>query len=260
MTIHMQPAPQEGLTIIGLESEHLDGSSVPWHRHDYAQLLYPAEGAVRVWAGDSVWQVHASSALWIPPGVAHRFIAAGKTVLKTVLVTQADAGAIGGQCFMTGIDGLLRELLIAVNDFSQRTELSPGQRSARFAALETLILQEINTGSKVPLALPWPGDERLRGLCAELLADPRQQPTLGRLADRLSVSERTLMRLFVKETSLTFRHWIQQMHVVSAAALLEEGLSVAQVARRLGYASAESFGNMFKRKTGLPPGRFTIRG
>ena len=254
----MQPDPQEGLTIIGLDSEHLDGSSVHWHQHDYAQLLYPAEGAVRVWAGDSVWQVHARSALWIPPRVAHKFNTTGKTVLKTVLVAEADAGLIGEQCFMTGIDGLLRALLIAINDLSQRTDFSTGQRSARFAALETLILQEIKAGNKVPLALPWPGDERLRGLCEKLINAPGNQPTLGQLAGMLSVSERTLMRLFVKETGLTFRHWIQQMHVVSAVALLEDGFSVAQVARRLGYASPESFGNMFRRRAGMSPGKFVM--
>lgn len=55
-----------GHHIIGLDSEHLNGGTVPRHKHLYAQLLYPAEGVVRVWAGESVWLVHASSALWLP--------------------------------------------------------------------------------------------------------------------------------------------------------------------------------------------------
>ena len=34
--------------------------------------------------------------------------------------------------------------------------------------------------------------------------------------------------------------------------------SVIQIAHRLGYASAESFGNMFKRKTDFSPGKYSI--
>ncbi|EPR4271387.1 helix-turn-helix domain-containing protein, partial [Shigella flexneri] len=84
-------------------------------------------------------------------------------------------------------------------------------------------------------------------------------PTLDNLADKINVSSRTLMRLFVKETGLTFRHWVQQMHVISAVTLLDDGYSLTKIAHRLGYASAESFGNMFKRRTGYSPGKFTRR-
>ncbi|ENS3338738.1 AraC family transcriptional regulator, partial [Escherichia coli] len=55
MTIILQPKASPGHHIIGLDSEHLNGGTVPWHKHLYAQLLYPAEGVVRVWAGESVW-------------------------------------------------------------------------------------------------------------------------------------------------------------------------------------------------------------
>ncbi|ENY6952477.1 TPA: AraC family transcriptional regulator, partial [Shigella flexneri] len=50
MTITLQPKASPGHHIIGLDSEHLNGGTVPWHKHLYAQLLYPAEGVVRVWA------------------------------------------------------------------------------------------------------------------------------------------------------------------------------------------------------------------
>ena len=236
MTITLQPKASPGHHIIGLDSEHLNGGTVPWHKHLYAQLLYPAEGVVRVWAGESVWLVHASSALWLPPQMPHKFVATG----------------------MTGISPLLRELLIAINQLPP-SQSTTDKQQLRFSALETLILQEIKMGVKMSLELPWPNDERLQQLCENLLNNQGYLPTLDNLADKINVSSRTLMRLFVKETGLTFRHWVQQMHVISAVTLLDDGYSLTKIAHRLGYASAESFGNMFKRRTGYSPGKFTRR-
>lgn len=258
MTITLQPETLPGHHIIGLDSEHMNGGTVPWHKHIYAQLLYPAEGSVRVWAGGSVWMVHASSALWIPPQMPHKFVATGNVLLKTVLVSEVHSKTLGSVCFMTGITSLLRELLIAINQITHQPDMANKQLQIRFSALETLILQEIKSGGKNSLELPWPSDERMQSLCEELLNHQGYLPTLDSLADKISVSNRTLMRLFVKETGLTFRNWIQQMHVIRAASLLEEGYSVIKIAHRLGYASAESFGNMFKRKTGFSPGKFNI--
>ncbi|EPK7358087.1 AraC family transcriptional regulator [Kluyvera ascorbata] len=257
MTITLQPEALPGHHIIGLDSEHLNGGSVPWHKHIYAQLLYPAEGVVRVWAGSSVWMVHASCALWLPPLMPHKFVATGDVLLKTVLVNEAQSKIVGSTCFMTGISPLLRELLIAINQLTHQTDAIYRERKTRFSALETLILQEIKSGGKISLELPWPADVRLQSLCEELMSHPGYLPTLSNLADKISVSNRTLMRIFVKETGLTFRHWSQQMHVILAVSLLKEGSSVAKIARHLGYASAESFGNMFKRRTGYSPGKYS---
>ena len=237
MTITLQPKASPGHHIIGLDSEHLNGGTVPWHKHLYAQLLYPAEGVVRVWAGESVWLVHASSALWLPPQMPHKFVATGNVLLKTVLVSEAESETLGKVCFMTGISPLLRELLIAINQLPP-SQSTTDKQQLRFSALETLILQEIKMGVKMSLELPWPNDERLQQLCENLLNNQGYLPTLD---------------------NLTFRHWVQQMHVISAVTLLDDGYSLTKIAHRLGYASAESFGNMFKRRTGYSPGKFTRR-
>ncbi len=126
MTITLQPKASPGHHIIGLDSEHLNGGTVPWHKHLYAQLLYPAEGVVRIWAGESVWLVHASSALWLPPQMPHKFVATGNVLLKTVLVSEAESETLGKVCFMTGISPLLRELLIAINQLPLQTRRETG--------------------------------------------------------------------------------------------------------------------------------------
>ncbi|MCV4676626.1 AraC family transcriptional regulator, partial [Escherichia coli] len=122
-------------------------------------------------------------------------------LLKTVLVSEAESETLGKVCFMTGISPLLRELLIAINQLPP-SQSTTDKQQLRFSALETLILQEIKMGVKMSLELPWPNDERLQQLCENLLNNQGYLPTLDNLADKINVSSRTLMRLFVKETGL----------------------------------------------------------
>ena len=42
MTITLQPKASPGHHIIGLDSEHLNGGTVPWHKHLYADAEYEA--------------------------------------------------------------------------------------------------------------------------------------------------------------------------------------------------------------------------
>ncbi|WP_146762973.1 helix-turn-helix domain-containing protein, partial [Shigella flexneri] len=146
---------------------------------------------------------------------------------------EAESETLGTVCFMTGISPLLRELLIAINQLPP-SQSTTDKQQLRFSALETLILQEIKMGVKMSLELPWPNDERLQQLCENLLNNQGYLPTLDNLADKINVSSRTLMRLFDKETGLTFRHWVQQMHVISAVTLLDDGYSLTKIAHRLG--------------------------
>ncbi len=85
-----------GHHIIGLDSEHLNGGTVPLGINiSMPSCFTRLKGVVRVWAGESVWLVHASSALWLPPQMPHKFVATGNVLLKTVLVSEAESETLG---------------------------------------------------------------------------------------------------------------------------------------------------------------------
>ncbi|HET9960385.1 MAG TPA: helix-turn-helix domain-containing protein [Polyangiaceae bacterium] len=70
------------------------------------------------------------------------------------------------------------------------------------------------------------------------------------------VSERTLHRLLVAETGLSFVRWRQQLHIVLAIQKLSRGAAVQNVAVELGYESASSFVTMFRKAVGSSPARY----
>ncbi len=93
------------------------------------------------------------------------------------------------------------------------------------------------------------------------MSHPDDRSTLPVWAKRLALSERSLARLMRRETGLTFGRWRQQLHLIIALQELASGVSVQNVAAKLGYESVNAFITLFKKRWGrrrrtiLPNGR-----
>jgi AraC-like DNA-binding protein len=70
------------------------------------------------------------------------------------------------------------------------------------------------------------------------------------------LSERTLARRFVGDTGMSFSRWRRQLGVMLAVKWLAGGASIRDVASELGYESIPSFVTMFRKATGVSPGRY----
>ena len=74
-----------------------------------------------------------------------------------------------------------------------------------------------------------------------------------------NTSARTLARLFVQHTGLTFGQWRQRLRIMEALTRLGDGQSVLAVSLDLGYASQSAFTTMFRKVVGRPPSDFCAR-
>src|SRR3546814_15737161 len=79
------------------------------------------------------------------------------------------------------------------------------------ARIMTVILYALRALKPEPLYLPHPRDARLKRIAEALLADPADNRALGDWAKAAAASERTLARLFVRETGMTFGAWREQI-------------------------------------------------
>jgi len=122
--------------------------------------------------------------------------------------------------------------------------------------LMALILDEIAALKTVPLDLPLPRDGRLGRICRALSAEPGDAHTLSDWGREAGASPRTLARLFVKETGLTFAAWRQRARLLAATAMLAAGEPITRIALDLGYESPSAFTAMFKRALGAPPSHY----
>jgi AraC-like DNA-binding protein len=146
---------------------------------------------------------------------------------------------------------LLRELIRAAVEVHQ-----PCLPQSRDGRVMRLILDELRALPMLPLHLQMPSDPRLRPICERLQRQLDDPTTLTEWARLVAVDVKTVQRLFVKETGMTFGQWRQQARLLRALELLANGEKVIDVALELGYDSPSAFGTMFRRQFGRAPSQF----
>lgn len=219
------------------------------HSHVEPQLVWGARGVLRVRAGEAEWTLAPSRAAWIPGGVSHDVIAARDADLCCVYVEpgRCDPGVLPTRATPLQATPLLRELidLLGAEDVDERTR----------AHAEQLLLGVLRPAEAPTVPVPSPDDDRLAVVADGLRADPADDRDLEAWGRAAGASGRTLARLFVAETGLTFAAWRTRLRIAVALELLAEGVPVAVVAARVGYASPSAFVAAFRRETGTTPAR-----
>ncbi|MGW8568243.1 helix-turn-helix domain-containing protein [Isoptericola sp. NPDC055881] len=100
-------------------------------------------------------------------------------------------------------------------------------------------------------------DPGLAAAVAAIHADPGREWTVDDLARVALASRSGFAARFRDATGLTPGRYLAQVRVAHARCLLTAGdLSVAAIARQLGYGSDTAFGRAFRRHTGATPSEF----
>jgi AraC-like DNA-binding protein len=107
--------------------------------------------------------------------------------------------------------------------------------------------------------VPEPTDPRCRAVADVLHRDPADDRGLAALAVVAGSSRRTLSRLFVADTGLSFERWRRHLRIRAALPQLAEGRPVDVVARAVGYATPSAFLAAFRGVVGTSPSRYLGR-
>lgn len=240
-----RPANAVGLSMAsgGFESEP--------HAHRESQLVYQVRGELICEASNALWIVPPQSALWIPGAMTHRIRARAPLEGYSLFVEPDAAPNLPRECCAVSVTPLFRELLVRL-----ATRPALYALEGPDARLVSVLLDELATVAIEKHRLPMPSDPRLRHLVAAMTEEPATSATMVAWAKRIGVGQRTLNRLLVAETGLSFGRWRQQLHVILAIQKMSRGATVQSVALELGYKSASSFVTMFRRALGTSPARY----
>jgi len=246
--------PDPDRPVLGVSRELPPFRPSPPHRHYRAQLIHASAGVMTITTPDGIWVIPPHLALWAPSMTPHHVRVSGRVSLKTLYILPGAAPHMPATCRVCPVSPLLRELIIAACAFPP--DYDPHGPEGRIMAV---ILDQMRAIPAAPLYLPMPKDSRLAGVCRRLLDDPGDRRTLPELAALAGAVDRTLLRLFLKETGLTFRHWRRQARLLAALRKLAAGEPVTAVALDMGYESQSAFIAMFRRALGQTPGRYFAR-
>ncbi len=226
------------------------GSWTPRHRHDWVQFSYAISGVLGVHTDQGSFFAPPQWGIWIPAGLEHEVITSMRAEMRSLYVRPDACPWAFEQCRVLEVTPLARELIkrFCALEVEYPEAGSPEQR------LVQVLLDQLASLPQVGFSLPLPRHVRLLALCNELIERPDTEVTLNQWAERMGTSEKTVMRLFTRETGLSFRSWRQRMRLLSSLRVLEEGGSVTTAALSCGYDSTSAFIAAFKKMFGFTPG------
>jgi AraC-like DNA-binding protein/quercetin dioxygenase-like cupin family protein len=242
--------PESDIRVWAVAATYASGYEIPPHTHPTAQLVYASRGVMTVHTESGTWVVPAHRAVLVPPGVEHRIAMSGEVEMRTVyLSTELPFAAT--HCVVVNVSPLLRELILHAVERAPLYVTEPGH-----AHVIGLLLEQLDALPSIPLQLPAPRDARARRAADWLRRNAGGAESLDRIARRVGASKRTLERLFLAETAMSFGAWRQQLRLMQALELLAAGEPVTQVALAVGYESTSAFISRFRQVLGTTPGRY----
>ena len=99
--------------------------------------------------------------------------------------------------------------------------------------------------------------ELLDKLMAYIEAHLGQKITLEETARHFYVSASTITQLFRQKMGTSFYRCVTQRRLISAKALINEGKSLEDVSREVGFTDYSSFYRAFKKEYGITPRQYT---
>jgi len=244
--------------VVVYANDYPSGHAIAPHSHERGQLVYASDGTMTVTVhedgGDRRWVVPPDRAVWIPAGQRHSIAVSQRVRMRSLYVLAERAAELPASCRVAAVTPLLRELILRAADLPRLYDEAGWQ-----GRLIAVLLDELSRLPPVPLDLPQPAEPRLHRVTQALLADPGDRRSLAAWARWAGASPRTLARLFLRETGLSFGAWRQRARLLQAVARLATGQAVTTVALDVGYDSPSAFIAAFRRQFGTTPRRYLRR-
>jgi AraC-like DNA-binding protein len=225
---------------------------IAWHRHQRGQIISVIKGTIRVNTHAGTWVVPRNRAVWIPPDMEHCATYSRVCRLRTIFPdATVSTNFPRSRCIELYLDSLSRELLNVAVQFDW--DLHPSHSDMRLAEL---LIERMPHLDQPALRVPEGRDPRVMRVMQLLRDAPDDDRTLAQLSREAGATERTMARLFIRDTAMSFSEWRRQYRLMLALEQIAEGVPITIVAHNLGYDSAGNFSTMFRKFFRRAPSEF----
>jgi AraC-like DNA-binding protein len=209
-----------------------------WHEHPWHQIVFPFEGILQTKVSDCQFVIPHSGMLFIPANTCHESFVMTDTKFIGIYLNPKMDVHYPLQTKAISVTPLMRELILHIH-YSDTCE-------SEIRKLLDVLIDQVCRGDCYEMTLLLPSDRRLILIFKALMENPQRTTKLSGWAQEVGASERTLSRLFTKELGMSFLLWRQHLRLVSSLSLLEQKLSIQEIADNIGYNSDSSFIYAFK--------------
>jgi AraC-like DNA-binding protein len=243
------PPPPPGLPLVAVVRY---GASYQWPQHEHAQgqLLYPEHGYVLLETDCRVVRLAADRAAWIPGGATHSVLMDRSFRYHSLYIDPAFVPVI--DFLVVHVTPLLRGLILDAPSWLG----TPGEleREIRKA---TVLRDELMRATRLAPGVEIPVEPRLAVVCRAIEHNPSDGRSIEEWSRKANVSAKTIQRLFVTHTGLTFQQWRTYVRMNRALEMHVGKHRLLDIALAVGYSTESAFCQAFKRFYGYPPSRVT---
>ena len=222
------PTPAFGL------AEQLAPHCGAMHQHGRHQLLYAAEGALRLVTEHASWLLPPQRAAWLPAGTLHRTESTRLVALRTVYFDPAFGPSPSERPVVFSVSGLCRELVIGARRWGP-TDPATTLGREYFGLLLRLCREWV--ADALPFRLPVAKSAQLQRAIRWAI-EHLDDADMDSAARAGAMSPRTLARKMASETGTSWREFILTARMLAAMEqLAHPEHSVTEVALAVGYDS-----------------------
>ncbi|AZA79984.1 AraC family transcriptional regulator [Chryseobacterium sp. G0186] len=240
--------------IIGIASDMvLHDSGFHFHTTK-AQLLYAPSGCMTVTTCDRQFVLPPFRMLWIPANEVHRVNFRNMVAYRSVYFDQNYAEKyIHSSLKVLHVNPLLKEIIERICFWDWNTPDIHQENILK------VFWNELNNAPEEKLELKMPQDRRFKNKIEEWTKRLSMPPMLKNIAEDTGAVEKTITRIFKKETGLSYQEWRQQWRLQRSIELLVEGNTIGEVSYILEFSSDSAFIEFFKKHTGSTPLQYLMK-
>jgi AraC-like DNA-binding protein/quercetin dioxygenase-like cupin family protein len=238
-----------------------DGLITGWHSHEVHQIEYALHGVVEVETDSAHYLLPPQQAAWIPVGLEHQAVMNPDVKTVAVMFDPTLIPDAGGRARIIAVSPLIREMMV----YALRWPIHRGPDSAQeegesdnfFRTLAALVARALD--HEAPLSLPT-SEHPIVAAALAYTKEHLESVSVDEVARAVSVSERTLRRLFAETIGLSWRTYLLHARMLRAMALLAApNQSVQATSSAVGFENLSSFTRCFAQFCGETPSVYRRR-
>jgi len=235
--------------VIGIASEfNYHDSGV--HMHNKAQLLYAPSGCMLVQTSKGQSLLPPTMALWLPANMSHRIMIRNAVAYRSIYFDTTKFPNLPPELITLNVNALLKEIIERIS-FWPWEMLWASQKK-----IISVFWEEFDNVSRESFTLTEPSDPRLKNHILLWSRGKRCLPMLKEFAREVGMTEKTIGRVFMKETGMSYQNWRQQWRLHKSIELLAGGKNVSETAYELEFSSNSAFIEFFKKYLRETPGKY----
>lgn len=225
------------------------------HKHQKGQLTFFEGGSSYLYTENSNYFVPTYHFAWIPADVVHRFVHLKKQnicVRTFYIPEQYTRHPIFKEVGIYNSNAMMMEVF----KFMPMEEIFKSDKNFDFFVSFVKLLPDL-LSDKLSIYLPNSQHTVIQEVIAYILNNLADPLILNDTAQYFNLGSKTFSRLFAKEVGLTFHQYVKNARIMKGIELIiEDQLSINEIAYEVGYSSIASFSNSFYSLTHKRPTDF----